>query len=278
MTTDNLPANLWAQEDFWSAHPCGADGTFADRARFRYAMEPWLEPLIRKVGANHRRILEIGCGQAIDGYQLAAAMPVGGCYVGVDYSAESVRAAEAMRPEATQRLGLSVSPEFRVGSALALDLPNASFDCVFSIGVMHHTPSVEACVAEALRVLEPGGVAYIALYRKYSLKVTVAKALRLAQRGTDWIVGGDRIIYRALQKHGRSKIFGTMFLECFGVPYMGWYSRAEMMQLFSAYDVLSLVPVGYNLFWPKTGEARENRFGYMWLVEARKPGAQPADA
>ena len=35
-------AEGWRQEDFWSAHPCGGGGTFAERMAFRYAMEPWL--------------------------------------------------------------------------------------------------------------------------------------------------------------------------------------------------------------------------------------------
>ena len=253
---------------FWDAHPCGGEGTFRQRAQFRYQCEPWLEPLVREVAQSHQKILEIGCGQGRDGCYLAASLASGGRYLGIDASPESVRTAADNLAEAERALTFRVRPEFVVGDAGDLQLPGNEFDCAFSIGVMHHTPSTATCVEQAFDVLHPGGVAYIALYRKYSPKVTVAKTLRQLQRGIDLLTSGDRSIYRFIKRFGKSKLFGTMFLECFGVPHMDWFSRREIEQMFRRFEILDLQTVGGNVW---RGGPGPNRWGYMWLVKARKP-------
>jgi ubiquinone/menaquinone biosynthesis C-methylase UbiE len=264
-------AKTLIQEDFWSAHPCGGGGSFAQQAALRYAREPWIRPLLKELAAKHVRILEIGCGQGVDGYFIAASMAAGASYLGIDYSAESIRTAKSMCVDAIEQLKLSRHPEFRVGTALALDLPDDRFDCVYSVGVIHHTPSPQTCVDEVFRVLVPGGTTYIALYRKYSPKVAVARCLRQMQHAVDTLTSQDRCFYRQIQKYGRSSPSGTMFLECFGVPHMEWYSRQQILQLFAKYEVIDLRPVGYNLFRPASERDEGNRLGFMWLIEARKP-------
>ena len=52
----------------------------------------------------------------------------------------------------------------------ALDLPDASFDAVFSNTILHHIPEPAAMLREAARVLKPGGLLLIRdLYRPASL-------------------------------------------------------------------------------------------------------------
>lgn len=53
----------------------------------------------------------------------------------------------------------------------ALDLPDGSFDAVFSNTILHHIPDPGAMLAEAARVLRPGGLLLIRdLYRPGSLE------------------------------------------------------------------------------------------------------------
>ena len=208
---------------------------FADRVVFRYHRAGWIPPLIREVATRHARILEVGRGQGIDGLGLCAVMQ-GGSYVGIDYSVESVRTAQALAADASQRFTFAVKPEFRVASALELPFPDQSVGADFSIGVMHHILVNAGMRRETYRVLRPGGVAYIALYRKYSLKVTTAKLLRGLQAGIDRIAYDDRSIYRRLQRRGPTELSGTMLLECFGCS-----------------------------------TATRDPWGFMWLVRARNP-------
>ena len=170
--------------------------------------------------------------------------------------------------EARTAFGLKVAPQFRQGNAEALDLPDASVDCVYSCGVLHHTPDTECAIGEVYRVLRPGGEAYIAVYRRPSIKVGVAKTLRALQ--VDWMTRRNRTFYYLLLDRHFPQALGTMLLECFGVPVMEWYSRADMGKLFARFEILSVEPVGYNLPFRKPVRDGSTRFGYMWLAHVRK--------
>jgi SAM-dependent methyltransferase len=51
----------------------------------------------------------------------------------------------------------------RMMDACALDLPDGSFDCVFSSSVFEHIHDVESATQEVARVLRPGGIAIISI-------------------------------------------------------------------------------------------------------------------
>src|SRR4029077_13534357 len=52
------------------------------------------------------------------------------------------------------------------GDALAPPLSRGSFDLVFSIGVLHHTPSTARAVASVARLVKPGGTLAVWLYSR----------------------------------------------------------------------------------------------------------------
>ncbi|MBF0092935.1 MAG: class I SAM-dependent methyltransferase [Alphaproteobacteria bacterium] len=268
MTPETDP--LAETRTFWNASPCSGQSGFTTRYRQRYAVEPWIPSFVKRIAAYHSDILEVGCGQGTDGLLMCQNLPPGGRYVGVDYSDVSVAQAKAARAE----LGaFPVEPEFRVGNAEQLDIPDNSVECVYSLGVLHHTADDRKAFAEVRRVLRPGGFAYIVLYRKWSAKVAIAKALRGLQRFVDRITGTERTLYRMVQGRHMERVFGTMLLECFGVPYMNWYDRADMYQRFRNFDILALYPMGYNIpYMNPKGDAR-NPLGYFWVIELRKPPA-----
>jgi 2-polyprenyl-6-hydroxyphenyl methylase/3-demethylubiquinone-9 3-methyltransferase len=106
----------------------------ADDVRLR-ALRVGLEPL------PGRRVLDLGCGKGRFARRLAEA---GAEVVGLDLSA-------AMLAEAT---GVG-----RVrGSARRLPFAAATFDAVVAVEVFEHLAAVEPALAEARRVLRPGGV------------------------------------------------------------------------------------------------------------------------
>jgi len=53
-----------------------------------------------------------------------------------------------------------------VADAENLPFDDNYFDLVYSFGVLHHTPNIDKAVAEALRVLKPGGKFIIMLYAR----------------------------------------------------------------------------------------------------------------
>ncbi len=262
-------ANMKTTREFWDSNPCGVHTDFEAQKNQRYAMEPWLPGQLERLASGHRSILEVGCGQGVDSIVICRSMQAGGTYVGIDYSGASigVASANATRFEAD----LPVVPSYRVGDAENLPFGDATFDAVYSMGVIHHTADPAKAVSEVHRVLKDGGKAYILLYRRPSLKVGAAKGLRVVQQGVDSLLGTERSIYKALRKRGsHSRLFGTMFLECFGVPYMYWYNRSEIERLFAGFSSVSLKIFGPNFGRLSGGGEGETRFGYFWWVEATR--------
>jgi SAM-dependent methyltransferase len=103
-----------------------------------------------------KRLLDIGCGPGWLTVTYAAA--------GAEVSAIDLTAA-AVRITQTVLVTKSLKADVQVGNAEQLPFPDAHFDIVVSSGVMHHTPEVNKCFSEALRVTKPGGQGLITLYR-----------------------------------------------------------------------------------------------------------------
>ncbi len=97
------------------------------------------------------RVLDVGCGSGFSSrlWLEACDWRVGSAYVGVDISA----AVDVAR----DRIGRLDHVALVQADALRLPFPDASFDVVFSEGVLHHTPSTQAAIAAAARTLKPGG-------------------------------------------------------------------------------------------------------------------------
>jgi 2-polyprenyl-6-hydroxyphenyl methylase / 3-demethylubiquinone-9 3-methyltransferase len=96
-----------------------------------------------------KRCLDVGCGGGLLAEQFASL----GCRVtGVDPSAPSLQTAEAH----AAREGLVIQYLQAWGEDLPFDAD--SFDIVYCCDVLEHVNSVDRTVAEAARVLKPGGV------------------------------------------------------------------------------------------------------------------------
>jgi SAM-dependent methyltransferase len=121
-----------------------------ERAAPRYE-EYWtdtvlfVEPLLEAAGVRAgSRVLDVACGP---GFVSEAAAARAAQPVGVDIAAAMVELARERCPELT----------FVVGDALQLPFPDASFDAVtMNFGILH-VSQPERALAEAHRVLAPGG-------------------------------------------------------------------------------------------------------------------------
>jgi ubiquinone/menaquinone biosynthesis C-methylase UbiE len=118
----------------------------------RYSEYPWLyEAAEFREHAGHR-VLEVGCGTGADLLQFANH---GAIATGVDIT-------DAHLELAKQRV--AGRADVRFGDASLLPFPDASFDYVYSHGVIHHMERPQDAAREILRVLKPGGRFNVQLY------------------------------------------------------------------------------------------------------------------
>lgn len=76
------------------------------------------------------------------------------------------------------------------GDATELPHPDDAVDAVLVVDALHHFPDHERCIAEAARVLKPGGVLVI---REFDRSTTRGRLLELGER----LVGFDSRFYTA---------------------------------------------------------------------------------
>lgn len=113
----------------------------------REAAADWSAAMRAIVDPRGQRVADIGCGGGI--YARAWAGLGAERVIGVDFSEEQLAAARAASSDPRVR--------FQHGTALATGLPDASVDLVFERALLHHGIDRAAAVAEARRVLAPGG-------------------------------------------------------------------------------------------------------------------------
>jgi ubiquinone/menaquinone biosynthesis C-methylase UbiE len=105
--------------------------------------------------APGHRIVDVGAGTGTAALALASIVAPGGHVVGVDRS-------EAMVVEASRRRSDRTDCEFVVGDATALAFDDASFDGYRAERLYEHLADPALALAEARRVLRPGGRLVIA--------------------------------------------------------------------------------------------------------------------
>jgi arsenite methyltransferase len=97
-------------------------------------------------------VLDLGCGAGLDSILAARRVAPTGKVIGIDFAAEMVEKATR-----NARTVGATNAEFRQGEADALPLSAGSVDVVISNGVFNLCLDKPKVLAEAFRVLRPGG-------------------------------------------------------------------------------------------------------------------------
>lgn len=103
--------------------------------------------------AAARRILDLGCGTGVAARAIASRPDFAGKIIGIDLSPHMVATARRLAHEQ----GLAERISFQVGDSQALEEADAAFDVVIAHTLMSHVPAPDAVLAEAARVVRPGG-------------------------------------------------------------------------------------------------------------------------
>lgn len=281
---------------FWQEHPCGTKfsdaemGTreFFDRVEaHRYGKE-WHIPIAANFESTRGlKVLEIGCGLGTDGAQFARA---GADYTGIDLTERSIELGR-------KRFELSgLKGEFRVADAEKLDFADETFDVVYSHGVLHHTPDIEAAVREIRRVLKPGGRAIVMLYHRGSYNYRIGiRVLRRAGAGLLRSESGIKIVHSltgepidSLREHAQlvrtngdssTDDFLSQSTDGAGNPLARVYSRREARELFKDFRKVELrayflnkrfIPLIGNLLPRSIESVLAARWGWHLWVYATK--------
>lgn len=153
-------------KEYWELEPCGTRyGIGRDREAYfdeiylsRYAGTKYLREFARFDQARGKRVLEIGVGAGSD---FRNWVECGAHVTGIDLT----EAAVSLTAEHLKVKGLaSGNHELRVADAEYLPFKDDSFDIVYSYGVLHVTPDTEKALAQAYRVLKPGGELRVMIY------------------------------------------------------------------------------------------------------------------
>lgn len=117
----------------------------------------------RAIDPRGKKLLDIGFGNGDYAASFAQA--------GADVSGIEVNAIlKDIALETINRKGLHADLQLYDGTHFPF--PDASFDCLFSVSVLEHTSDPAAILAEADRVLKPGGCFYLAFPNRYAPKET----------------------------------------------------------------------------------------------------------
>jgi len=122
----------------------------------RYSIYPWLYEAAEFGHHRGERVLEIGSGTGCDLFQFAKH---GALAYGIDVTPAHLKLAR-------QRLGGRAQVLF--GDATSIPFASATFDYVYSHGVLHHIDHPEKVVHEIIRVLRPGGRFNVHVYSLFS--------------------------------------------------------------------------------------------------------------
>ena len=260
---------------FWQDAACGEElylggltaDDYARQATERYRLEPFIESFARFEEGRGKDVLEIGVGLGADHQRWAEA---GANLHGIDLTPRAI-------DHTRRRLAMfGLKSELQVADAEALPFADASFDVVYSWGVIHHSPDTARAAQEILRVLRPGGRFSVMVYHRRSM-VGYMLWLRYALLTGRPFLSLDVIYARHLESPGTKAYTRKQAAELFRGA-----SEIKTRVVLTHGDLLSseagqrhrgpLLTVARKL-WPRWIIRRflADR-GLFLLIEGRKPG------
>lgn len=237
--------------------PVGSDEFFRQTEATRYRLYPYLPALVGFDRWRGCHVLEVGTGMGVDHVRFARA---GAYLTGVDLTPFHLEVTAArLRAE-------GLSSELIRADAERLPFLDASFNHVYSCGVLFLVPEIQRAIDEIYRVLRPGGETLVMLYHKTSLHYYLKT---LAFTGVVW---GD-LLYLSHQK------LVDWSADGFNYPIIRLHSRRQARRLFRRFArvdmaVRTLTPAEFPVIGQRLPadflEFLSRRFGFFLFIRAWK--------
>lgn len=246
---------------YWDARPCGTVGLVHPEATLGYYEEalevrkrlaPFVDGFAEFDKWTGMKVLEVGCGIGSDLCRFAEA---GAVVTGIDLSKRSADLAKK-RLEFCKLRGTAFE-----GDAERIPFKDGTFDLVYSLGVLHHTPDIGRAINEMHRVLRPRGEIRAMLYHRHSV-VSLQMYLRFGL-----FVGRP---FRSL---------ADIFASHHESPGTRVYSVSEVRKIFASFRDLETKAIitSYDLRYARdrylphwVGECLPQCFGFNILVKGKK--------
>ena len=217
---ENLQATVNDVHDYWNTHTLGfqyvTDLSIKPGTREFFAhIRPWMNPfkfpwIMDRIDREAKilkgkHLLEIGCGMGYDSLEF---LKRGVCVTATDLTPNAVK----MTLQHFEVEDVNAE-DVRIANALDLPFEDNTFDAVWANGVLHATGDTRRAIAEARRVLKPGGRAIIShFYRKPSWMYTINR------------LGRENIEYKEEDP-----------------PVNEFYTDEEVLDFFQGYEIVEAV-------------------------------------
>lgn len=200
---DNIWKSLSSQDDFIEE----IEWHKREHQRFIDFICKYIDLLLKRM--DFLKVLEIGCGSAIDSYLIAERYDNGVSFTGTDLSIHSIELAKKLRQYFKKQV------TFDVDDATDSSFHDETFDLIFSQGVVEHFKNPTAIMKEQIRLLKKDGFLIINVPQKYHI-LTIYKHLLIAIG--KWRFGWEtEYSFSELKKLGES--FGLKTIEKMGSGY-----------------------------------------------------------
>ncbi|MBM3565041.1 MAG: class I SAM-dependent methyltransferase [Alphaproteobacteria bacterium] len=206
----------------WENEVCGTRNLADDIDRYeknRAEFEPFIAEFADYGAYAGKRVLEIGVGGGADYTKFLAA---GAEITGIDLTEAAIAFVRSRLDRAGQ------AGDLRTADAENLPFADGTFDLVYSYGVLHHSPDTERALAEAFRVLKPGGTLKVMVYSDFSMAGLMLWAMHGLLKGRPFR-GQREIMFEKLESPG-TKCYGNeefrSILEGIGFRVTKLYKKA----------------------------------------------------
>ena len=226
--------------------------------KHRYDLYPFIHEQVPFEQWSGKRVLEVGCGQGADLWEFSRA---GAKVFGADLTSRHCRITRDFVATMGGRAAVTQ------GNAVRLPFQDASFDLVYSFGVLLLVEDLDAAVAEIYRVLKPGGTVIVMFYNRQSLHYYL-KTLYYYGLTCDLesLLGPRRLV--------------DWFTDGYGYPRTYHQSPDSLRQAFARFSIESLVVrnfdpdqvplVPFADYPPEFWRWVESQLGFYLMLRGRK--------